>query len=244
MQLYGYSERGVLNTLFNEIAYSETPEALLLGMLNVAVFPRRQDKLKSVTKASILLEQSLSDFGDADAITLLETAEGSTTVFIEAKVKSSQASGWTIQGEYQKFTGGLASKVGSSNLFTQLYHKVRFVTALKHGGLNSLCDGVPFPPSSTRPIRKIGGNKVVLRAVNLISPHIGNVRYLAVVPDSPDPVRAFFEFTLSESGPAGYDGWDIQDYGCICWPQIEEFCRVEGLVNSLRVFDFNRGQIY
>ena len=169
----------------------------------------RQLQPISVVKASVLLEQSLSDFGDADAIMLLETADSSAAVFLEAKVKPSQTSSWAIQQEYQKFIDGMASKVNSSNLFVQLYHKVRFVAALMDGGVDSLRQGIPFPPSSTRPTRKIGRNRVVLRAVDLIVPYMKDVRYLAIIPDNPARVRAFFESTLASSSPPGYDGWDV-----------------------------------
>jgi hypothetical protein len=90
MQMYGYSERGALNTLFNEIAYSSEPEDLLGKMLRLARFPMRQQEPISLVKATVLLEQSLSDFGDADAILLLETTDKSSAVFVEAKVKPSQ----------------------------------------------------------------------------------------------------------------------------------------------------------
>lgn len=244
MQTYGYSERGALNTLLYEIAYSPGPEALLSQLLGLARFPMRQQEPISIANASILIEQSLSDFGDADAIMLLDTGDRSTVVFLEAKVKPYQTSRWLIEEEYQKFIDGMAATVSSSNLFVQLYHKVRFVAALREGGLDLLRRGIAFPPSSTRSTRRIGGNAVVLRAVNLIVPYLANVRYLAIVPDMPGRTGTFFDSTLANSSPSGYDGWDIREYGYVCWSEIEEFCRIQGLVNTCRVLGFNKGQIY
>ena len=244
MQLFGYSERGALNALFNEIAYSGSPDALLSSMLGSARFPMRHDESTSVVKSHILVEQSLSDFGDADAIMLLETRGTPRAVFLEAKVKPTQTAAWTIEQEFQKFLDGTASQVSSSNLFTQLYHKVRFVEGLRRGGIELLQRGIPFPPSSTRATRKIGRNGVVLRAVALILPYIEDVRYLAVVPDSPDHVSAFFTSGLSSAPPPGYQGWDVRNYGYLCWSDIDRFCHAHGLTNTCRVFEFNKGQIY
>jgi hypothetical protein len=39
MKVIGYSERGVLNSLLYEIAYSAQPEELLAGLLATAHFP-------------------------------------------------------------------------------------------------------------------------------------------------------------------------------------------------------------
>ena len=106
-------------------------------------------------------------------------------MFIEAKVKPFQTKSWIIDKEWEKFIAGTTSRVSSSNLFTQMYHKVRFVGALKEGGIRELKSGVRFPDSSSKQIRKIGNNEVVMRAVEKIELHLDNVYYLALVPEFP-----------------------------------------------------------
>jgi len=65
-----------------------------------------------------------------------------------------------------------------------------------------------------------------------------------LVPDEPERVASFFATMLTAAGPSGYEGWDASDYGFMCWVEVEEFCRRQGLVNTLRVLEFNKGQIY
>ena len=244
MQITGYSERGAVSSLLYEIAYSRSPENVLTRLLARAVFPFAPACLLDVVSADVLVEQSLSDFGDSDAILLLSTKGGRCCVFLEAKVKPLQSVVWSLESEYQRFSEGLSDKVSSSNLFTQLYHKVRLVNGLRRGGIEELQSGLRFPPSSTRLVRKIGHNGVVLRAVDRLLPHLQKVLYLALTPDNPRSSRAFFDGTLATSRPPGYSEWDTADYGFVCWCEVEEFCRQESLVNTARVLEFNRGQIY
>jgi len=244
MNVIGYSERGALNSLLYEICYSGSPEGLLGELLAQVHFPFLTRNAASFTEATVLVEQSLSDFGDADAVMLLRGGDGPLAVFVEAKVKASQTAAWRIEEEYQQFVEGTATKVNSSNLFTQLYHKVRFVGGLKRGGIAELEHGLPFPPSSTRARRKIGHNPVVKRAAEQIQPFLDQVRYVALVPDEPERVAGFFTATLATSAPRGYDEWNTHDYGFICWSEIESFCHARGLGNTVRVFEFNEGQIY
>ena len=244
MRITGYSERGVVNSLLYEILYSRSPERLLADLLAMVHFPFGAAMPSTVSEATVLVEQSLSDFGDADAILLLRTVGGPMTVFLEAKVKPSQASSWRIEDEFQRFTAGTAGKLHSSNLFTQLYHKVRLVSALKHGGSAEIERGVPFPDSSTRSRRKIGSNPVVLRAVKQIELFLSQVRYVALVPEEPEPIARFAATKLAKGAPRGFEGWDVRDYGFLCWFEVEEFCRKRGLANTVQAFEFNRGQIY
>jgi len=244
MKIVGYSERGAVNALLHEIFYSQSPERLLVELLALARYRFPTHGAFRLDEATILVEQSLSDFGDADAILLLRTDDGPMTVFLEARVKPAQTRQWRIDEEYQQFFEGTASQVSSSNVFTQLYHKVRFVSGLKSGGIAELQRGLPFPSSSTRPVRRIGHNQVVLRAVAQIEPFLQHVRYVALVPDEPERVATFFTTTLAAAGPPGYEGWDTGDYGFMCWAEVEAFCRRQGLLNTLRVLEFNMGQIY
>ncbi len=240
----GYSERGAFNALLHEISYSHKANELMIRLLNSVRTPHGAMQYKAIDGANILLEPSLSDFGDADAIVLLHSAGERCAVFFEGKVKSSQHPSWMLNDEWTKFFTGICGQLNSSNLFTQLYHKVRFVCALRNAGITGLQQGIEFPACSSKTVRKIGSNPVVLRATQLISEYLDRVQYVAIVPDNPQRVQAFFEDVLPTQNPQKLPGWDTFGWGYLCWSEVEEFCRENGLVNSVRVFEFNRGQIY
>lgn len=240
----GYSERGAFSALLHEISYSDNAHELLVGFLNLVTTPRGAIQHKTIDGADVLLEPSLSDFGDADAVALVYGAGRRCAVFFEGKVKSSRKASWRIEEEWAKFMAGAHGKLDSSNLFTQLYHKVRFVSALRGVGVSGLQKGIEFPACSSKSVRKIGNNPGVLRATRLISEYVERVQYIAVVPDSPQHVGAFFSDMLPTLSPSDLQGWDTSGWGYLCWSDLEEFCRRNGLVNSFRVLEFNRGQIY
>jgi hypothetical protein len=240
----GYSERGIMNALFYEIQNSRNPNKLLSELLSNAKFPCRGTIDKDVSSAEILIEQSFSNFGDADLVLLLVTGRHRISIFAEAKVKPSQSSKWTIEGEYEKFVKGVESRLSSSNLFAQLYHKLRMVNSLSNGGLSALQSGISFPECSSRPVRKIGYNPVVLKAIEKISQYLDDVYYLAVVPDSSSNLDDFFENRFKQRSFPNLPEWDVHSFGYIAWSDVMEFCVSRKLESTLRVFSFNEGQIF
>jgi hypothetical protein len=118
--------------------------------------------------AEILVEQSLSDFGDADAALLLHREDWRLVVFIEGKVKPSQIASWRIETARNAFLGRQDGRLDSSNLFTQLYPRVRFIHGLRTLGINGLVQGIAFPACSTKTMRKLGSNPVVRKAAAMI----------------------------------------------------------------------------
>ena len=240
----GYSERGIMNALVYEIQNSHNPNKLLRDLLYHAKFPYRNKIDKEISAAEILIEQSFSNFGDADLVLLLNTGRHRISIFAEAKVKPSQSLRWTIEGEFEKFVDGVGSRLSSSNLFTQLYHKLRMVNSFSNGGLPALQSGVSFPDCSSKPVRKIGNNPIVLKAIKKISKHLDDVYYLAVVPDSTRNIDDFFSNRLKQRGFPNLPEWDVNSFGYIAWSDIWEFCVSRKLENTLRVFSFNEGQIF
>ena len=89
MELFGYSERGFLNALFYECFHKRSdPASLIMCFLKLAKWPRLPAPptfLETGTCSTILVEQSLSDFGDADAIILCDGTGGKDCVFLEGK---------------------------------------------------------------------------------------------------------------------------------------------------------------
>ena len=243
MNVYGYSERGILNALLYEILYANNDgDALLSRLIAKASFPLT-DNNPSSGNATVLVEQSLSQFGDADAIILISSNTVNCTIFVEAKVLS-QSRDWQFSAQFSKFEAGLKSEVDSSNIFTQIYHKQRLVSALKNSGINALQQGIKFPEWSTKPKRKIGKNPVVLRAAKCIQQHADNVFYLALVPDNDERVATFFNNTLRKAQFPTVPEWNVSHYGYLTWAKVKSFCEQNQLAATLDVFAYNNGQIF
>ena len=245
VRLCGYSERGIFNALLYEIGFSPNPVNAMVGLLSLIRVPGSSPDFSLLQGAEILVEQSLSDFGDADAILLLHGPGWRSVVFVEGKVKRSQVGNWTVHGAWHEFLiRKKDGKLDSSNLFTQLYHKVRFVTALRDEGIAGLQQGVQFPSCSTQTVRKLGSNPVVERAARMIEKYLGDALYVAVVPDSEEHLADFYSNEFTAGPAADVTGWDSTGWGYLTWAQVEDYCKLHELVNTLRVFEFNRGQIY
>jgi hypothetical protein len=244
MEILGYSERGLLTSLLYDIAQKEDPFSTLSKLLNLAVFPFQTFEGGAILGAEVFIEHSFSDFGDADALLLLTSEAGQISMFIEAKVKPYQLKTWHIEREWEKFIQGTKGRLGSSNLFTKLYHKLRMVDTLREGGLERLQHGVPFPPCSTKQLRKIGRNKVVLSAVKRLEQFLDESYYLAILPDEPENMARFYQDTLQTSTPSTLAGWDVRRYGYLSWMDVEILCLKLGLMNTFKIFRHNRGGIY
>jgi len=243
MNVYGYSERGILNSLLYDILHADDGDAMLGRLIANAKFPLTDNTPTSGT-ATVLVEQSLSQFGDADAIILVSSAAAKSTIFIEAKVQPSQSHDWRLSDQLSEFEAGLNSTANSSNIFTQLYHKQRLTSALKNNGIPVLQQGIEFPSWSTRPKRSIGTNPVVLRAVDRIQQHADNVFYLALVPDNNERVATFFDNSLRNADFPTVPEWDASFYGYLTWATVKSFCEENQLVATLDVFAYNDGQIF
>ncbi len=200
------------------------------------------------SEVKIYLEQSFSDFGDADAVLLLKNGDIKRAIFIEAKVKTYQKGQWNINDEFRKFEEGITDKVSSSNFFTQLYHKVRLVNAIKKQGIKRLIGGasVNFPKCSTKMERKIGKNLVVHKAIKEISKYVEQeqVFYVGIFPDKNERIEEFFVDKLKNYNPQGFHEWSTKDWGYISWGAIKDFCDKNNLVGTLENFKHNEGQIY
>jgi hypothetical protein len=235
MKVTGYSERGMVNALFYEINYSTTPESLLGDLLSHVAFPFLDTVRHRVHEAEVLIEQSFSDFGAADVLLLLKTQRGPVSVFVEAKA----GTGWSIEKEFRDFVDGTQTQVSSSNLFTQLYHKVRLVKGLRQDGIPALEEGLAFPKSSTKTKRKIGSNEVVLKAVSLLAECLHETYYVALVPEPTENLDRFFPSLLTWVPPADYLDWDVEAYGYLSWSDVVSFCSENDLKDTQHVLQFN-----
>ncbi len=248
MNLYGYSERGVLNALLYSLQYAVDNDAMFNKLLERAIFPLTDDRPPSGT-VTVLVEQSLSQFGDTDAVILISSPHGNATVFVEAKVQPAQSGNWHISNQFAEFEKGLEGTVNSSNLFTQLYHKQRMISCLKQHGLAALQQGIEFPSwsfplKSKRRRRKIGTNPVVLRAVEYIRQHSEHVFFLMLIPEQEERAASFFNNTLRTSQFSTVPAWDPASYGYLSWAAVQDFCKEQQLATALDVFTYNKGQIF
>lgn len=202
--LLGYSERGVMNALFYGIAYHGS-EKDLQKFLNLAV----GEDAGSYSDFEIIMEGSLSDFGDSDAIIIAKRNNNEKTVFfIEAKV--SNGSNYSLKKYLDEFSSGIKNE--TSNLFYQLSLKyylftirekvfdkekneeeyTKFVDNVKlcndikrDNYIKRVDKGNINKKSRTYTRRWIGENKVVHKIAEKIK-GCNHAKYIAITPDNTD----------------------------------------------------------
>ena len=74
--------------------------------------------------------------------------------------------------------------------------------------------------------------------------YAGNVLFIALVPEDTENLRTFFEETLKSYQLDSFQEWDTRGWGYLTWRQVEDLCSKCSLRHTLRVFEFNKGQIY
>lgn len=222
-RIFGYSERGILNSLMFEISKDKKLMIEFLKLLpkKIAV------KIGTPACFKILLDHSLSGFGSPDLIVIAHyiNPKDKKVIFFEAKVKTLGCRNWNLQALYDKYVGVTNEdeyrqwKMGS-NLFFQLKLKRSLVENLDTIRKNNLIEvGVVN--------RRIGNNAIVLRTVDMID-SAAEYFYVGIVPHC--------NFSQSEE--------DNEKYNFLLWKDIEEFCKQNKLQNVLDMFDYNKGQIY
>lgn len=266
INITGYSERGVINSFFYELKYFNTDEKTrlnLLGefisMINFPFVEQKNIRLKNISGAEIFIEQSFSDFGDADVLIFIDSGEDKYAFFIEAKVKTYSRNEWLLEDEYKAFLSLLQpgqqiisnKKYANSNLFTQLYFKQRLFNEIQR---LSLLDNpyieIPFRYFNKR-IRKTGSNKVVEAAVKKIWEYRANGYFVCLIPNQNNSLDLLYPpFTDLEENNllATYgklEGLNTKKWGQITWNQIHRFCSIHNNIfeGTRNVFDWNKGQI-
>jgi len=247
IKVLGYSERGLINSLFYELSYKADGASLLGQLLDKAYYSDSKASF-GVSNPIILIEQSFSDFGDADAVLSFENDGRRQTVFVEAKVKTCEKDEWKIGREFEEFRTGIGAKrLSSSNLFTQLYHKYRLADGITKGSIAAVAsEGLLFPDCSTRSPRKLGKNKIVLQAAEMISKSLDDVTFLGIVPDKMENIEEFVDSTLRLFNPGSDPNWrwSVRNWGWLNWQTIKEYCEVNGFENTLGNFKHNEEQIF
>lgn len=201
--LLGYSERGVMNALFYGIAYHGS-ENDLQKFLNLAV----GEDAGSYSDFEIIMEGSLSDFGDSDAIIIAKRKNNEmdqTVFFIEAKVSNGDKNN-TLENRYKEFqkdfNGNIRKEGYSSNLLYQLclkhylfkltrekekisdLSKFKDEESLKGLIISAGCENYNdyIKLKGGNKLRKFGKNPVVHEFIKKIS-DCKNAHFIAILPD-------------------------------------------------------------
>ena len=245
VELFGYSERGMVNALCDDIHHSGEAVSMLESFLGWCSFPLAgiEPDFKGIEKATLHVEQSFSDFGDLDLLILLDyPAEKKRAILAEAKVSTDTGSPKRIGDQWNDFLsylGGDGSK--TSSLFVQLYRKARLIEQV--GDLNRT-----LPPDAVARRWSLGNNRVVRNAAGRLTSYCKDPWYLAIVPDRPEVVAQFFNDHLNSFNPEAYGlgSWDFSRIGFITWPEIHLLVGLEAerWPQLTRNFDWNRHQIY
>ncbi|MBM3332688.1 hypothetical protein FJY68_12725 [candidate division WOR-3 bacterium] len=252
----------MLNSLLHELTYRRDGLQLLGELLGEVWFPCRKQisQMEPVRNAEVIVEQSLSDFGDSDCVILLDRDGHGQTAFVEAKVATSQVPSRYFRREFDFFRNdvGRNGRLGA-DLFSQLYRKLVLASALVDRGFDQVVakgieveNGKEYRNST---VRKLGRNPVVLRAARKMAVHLSDVLLVAVVPlgklDPEDAAEfaASARMLLVENECVGVDLglclWKdfLRSFGLLTWLQVEGFCMEHHLDNTMVSFRHNAGQI-
>jgi hypothetical protein len=244
IELLGYSERGVINALCEDIRHSADPHSRLAEFLAWFEFLESTPSLsgEAISKATLLVEQGFSDFGDLDLLVLVEFASGRRLCFlIEAKVSNDTNSWLTVDDRWKEFTDQLAGKIDkTSNLFVQLHRKVRLIAKLRAEG--------DFTTDCLVPRGSKGDNRVVNKACRTLKeylPEDGTAWFGAILPDTQESLRLFAK-THFGAFPLGYvlPTWSAERWGLLSWRVVAMKVRGSGWPRTKATLEWNEGQIF
>jgi hypothetical protein len=221
--IYGYSERGIFNSI---IYYLDSNQHLIgefLGKLGVNGFSSETHKF------TFLNEQSFSDFGDNDLTIIAEQKQTKekTVLFIEGKRGK-----FSLEKEYRSIVN---KKFNNSNLFIQLYFKY----LLAKGNDSEVIDD-SLKEVIKKDNRKIGKNKVVIKARNK---YIKDAQYyyIAIIPEQKNNSKTLQEYFKDLNLMTDVKKDTIK---CAFWQNIERFFLDKNAESVIENFRYNKGQIY
>jgi len=240
MKILGYSERGIINSLLFNIGDDMELMGKFIGLMDLP----EAFELGNPIDYTVLLEQSFSEFGDADLVIIIhykyyedlkdEKPEDKKVLFIEGKVKTSN-SNWIINTQFNKYIDKeqyiKKEKYSgySSNLFFQLHLKKLMFDKWREIKENGLVEEPKFEEH-----RKIGGNKIVLKAFELIN--CKESYYIGIIPTKHNDINTF-------------EGKIDLDLNFLSWEKVEKFCEDKkleypNLEKVIEIFEYNDEQIY
>jgi hypothetical protein len=246
VDIIGYSERGMMNAISEDLAHSGNPD-LVGDFLSQFWFQTEPTPdWKNIKQVKILVEQSFSDFGDADMLILIEHNNRSKkAIFVEAKVSNDTNSWETIEKRWNEFLYILDVGEGStSNLLVQLYRKVRLVEKLRN-------EPDQFATDLLIPRGSLGSNQTVGKAAELVRKFVceGDVYFVAILPDTTDALTQFFGEELSSASLGEkLPCWSVQNFGFLSWHKMAEALTKVQTQNrwprTTATLEWNAGQIF
>ena len=85
---------------------------------------------------------------------------------------------------------------------------------------------------------------MVRKATCQLLSYAGDVLFVALVPEDTENLKTFFQDTLKSYQLESFPKWETRSWGYLTWRQVEDFCRAHHLPETVKVFEFNEGQIY
>ena len=237
IQTFGYSERGMVNALCYEMRHSPDGLRLVQEFLGLITFPFSQPNFAEVQGATFIIEQSFSDFGDLDLLILLD-GPVEQAVLVEAKVKTAQTNEWSIAAQWAAFCDLPQAVAKTSNLFMQLYRKMRLVHAIRSSETS-------LEPNGRAPKSSLGQNAVVKTAADRLRDYCGNTWFVSLIPGPKADTQEYFARELVKPIP-DLPHWDHRRLGFLNWGELEKHCqeRPRDWPTMLENFAYNQGQIY
>ncbi len=238
MAIYGYSERGIINSIIFSIGdkvqlMTDFIRSLNIPMLFVNNTPIGYD---------ILLEQSFSRFGSADLVIIIKYDEEpklNKVLFIEGKVKTSQKTYWNLKSQYEEFEK--RKPENSSNLFFQLHlKKLLFSNATEIDNALKAKKELVISEKWYKTERKIGKNAIVEKAFNMIT--CSEAFYIGIIPSSIDDIEKFSKVKKDEKDPI------VEYIHLVSWHTVKGFCdekKYKRYFKNVQLnFEYNEGQIF
>ena len=238
MAIYGYSERGVINSIIFSIGNVQLMTDFISSMDIPTIFEN-----KAPTDYDVLLEQSFSRFGSADLVIIIkydDEPKNNKVLFIEGKVKTSQKTYWNLENQYEEFKKRNPKK--SSNLFFQLHlKKILFNNADVIDTSLKAKEELVIEETWYRTERKIGKNKIVAKAFDMIN--CSEAFYIGIIPASIDDIKKFLkENKRFEDDPI------VKNIHLVSWHTLHGFCELKihkSLFENVKLnFEYNKGQIF
>lgn len=244
VHLLGYSERGIVNALCEDISHSPDPHAMLANFLSWFDFLEGNPDFsgEDILEATLLVEQGFSDFGDLDLLVLVKLRPDRKLCFlIEAKVSNDTNSWQTVGDRWSEFADQLAGRTdNTSNLFVQLHRKVRLVAKLR--------DEHAFTTDCLVPRGKLGQNQIVDKACNRLKDYLsedGAAWFGAILPDAQDRLNEFARDHLLASHFGDLlPTWNTQRWGLLSWHLVAQEVVKGKWPRTEATFEWNQGQIF
>lgn len=250
VELFGYSERGMINAICDDILHCAEPLKAAEQFLSLCRFPFEGEPPHNFTgleRVQILVEQSFSDFGLLDLMLLLDHTDGRKQAgLIEAKVATAQGGGRVLRDHWFCFTNySKNDRRATSSLFVQLHRKVRLVRKITQDQ-----QAITQDQQAITETRSLGGNPIVAKAANLLAGYAKkNAWYVALVPDKENHVQEFIaELAAYEerAEETALPRRPLPGIGFMTWPALDGMCRGDQSLwpQTSRNFQFNGRHIF